>query len=224
MLEDIVNKVIPAYTVMLVCARCKLSLDESGFYRCARKKNGYNSWCKECSIAFRQTPEQIEKSILYRNKPEVRARKSAYEKTPEYKAKRRTYNSRKLTYKKTVYEQNKNDDPVLFRAKFGIGNMKKRAKKNQCPVDLEYFTVQRLIDMHKESDVCPCCFESFDFSINSNDKYHSPSLDRIVPEFGYVKGNVNVICYRCNLVKNDSTAMHHMQIVRYMQKHQELIV
>ncbi len=37
--------------------------------------------------------------------------------------------------------------------------------------------------------------------------YHpnAPSLDRIIPELGYVKGNVRVISARANLLKNDAT-------------------
>jgi hypothetical protein len=31
------------------------------------------------------------------------------------------------------------------------------------------------------------------------------SLDRIIPEKGYVAGNMDFICYRCNLLKNDAT-------------------
>ena len=37
--------------------------------------------------------------------------------------------------------------------------------------------------------------------------YHpnAPSLDRIIPELGYVKGNVRVISARANLLKSDAT-------------------
>ena len=33
----------------------------------------------------------------------------------------------------------------------------------------------------------------------------SPSLDKIIPELGYVRGNVWVISYRANMIKNDAT-------------------
>ena len=33
----------------------------------------------------------------------------------------------------------------------------------------------------------------------------SPSLDRIFPESGYTKGNVRVISWRANWIKNNST-------------------
>lgn len=34
---------------------------------------------------------------------------------------------------------------------------------------------------------------------------NSPSLDRLVPERGYVKGNVRIISYRANALKNNAT-------------------
>lgn len=36
-------------------------------------------------------------------------------------------------------------------------------------------------------------------------KQNSPSLDRIFPELGYTKGNVRVISWRANWIKNNST-------------------
>ena len=37
------------------------------------------------------------------------------------------------------------------------------------------------------------------------DRVCSPSLDRIIPELGYVKGNVWVISFRANAIKQDAT-------------------
>ncbi len=45
----------------------------------------------------------------------------------------------------------------------------------------------------------------------------SPSLDRIDPTRGYVPGNVWVVGYRANLIKNDGTAEEHEAIARAMR-------
>ena len=49
----------------------------------------------------------------------------------------------------------------------------------------------------------------------------SPSLDRIVPEKGYTKGNVQVISLRANQIKSDATADEIMALAKYMKEHQD---
>jgi len=34
---------------------------------------------------------------------------------------------------------------------------------------------------------------------------NSPTLDRLVPELGYVKGNIRVISYKANAMKSDAS-------------------
>lgn len=45
----------------------------------------------------------------------------------------------------------------------------------------------------------------------------SPSLDRIRPELGYVPGNVRVISWRANRIKNDASLNELLLIARYIQ-------
>lgn len=45
----------------------------------------------------------------------------------------------------------------------------------------------------------------------------SPSLDRIIPEMGYVPGNVAVISQRANQIKNSGTADEHDMIARWIR-------
>jgi hypothetical protein len=46
----------------------------------------------------------------------------------------------------------------------------------------------------------------------------SPSLDRIKPWLGYVKGNVAVISRRANFLKNDATLEELQALVKYLQE------
>jgi len=50
-------------------------------------------------------------------------------------------------------------------------------------------------------------------------KYHaaSPSLDRIVPEKGYVKGNVAVISFRANRLKGDGTIEELERVISWLK-------
>ena len=57
--------------------------------------------------------------------------------------------------------------------------------------------------------------------LESNDHRYihpnSPSLDRIVPELGYVPGNVHVISNRANTIKNDASIDELKMLVEYLE-------
>lgn len=46
---------------------------------------------------------------------------------------------------------------------------------------------------------------------------NTPSLDRIRPERGYVKGNVRVISFRANRIKSDATAEELRAVLAYVE-------
>jgi len=105
-----------------------------------------------------------------------------------------------------------------------------RAKKNNIPFNLEYSDViipkkcpileipifkgnERHVANSpfnlEYSDViipkkCPI-LEIPIFKGNERHVANSPSLDRLVPELGYVKGNVRVISYKANTMKSDAS-------------------
>ena len=48
-------------------------------------------------------------------------------------------------------------------------------------------------------------------------KETSPSLDRINPRMGYVPGNVVIVCWRANRIKNDGSAEEHQKIADFLR-------
>lgn len=46
----------------------------------------------------------------------------------------------------------------------------------------------------------------------------SPSIDRLIPKLGYIPGNVFVVSWRANRIKNDGTADEHERIAIWMRK------
>jgi hypothetical protein len=46
----------------------------------------------------------------------------------------------------------------------------------------------------------------------------SPSLDRMIPYLGYVKGNVKVISMKANRIKTDSTSLELEQVLVYVKQ------
>lgn len=76
-----------------------------------------------------------------------------------------------------------------------LGAAKSRAKDMGVPFDL---TVNDLV----VPDVCPV----LGIPIARSEgvlSHNSPSIDRFVPNLGYVKGNVAIISYRANRIKYD---------------------
>lgn len=52
---------------------------------------------------------------------------------------------------------------------------------------------------------------------NENKSENSPSFDREDPTKGYISGNVHIISWRANRIKNDGTLKEHEGIVEYMK-------
>lgn len=62
---------------------------------------------------------------------------------------------------------------------------------------------------------CQCCgVEMGDQVVRGKNRW--ASLDRIRPDQGYVRGNIGIICYRCNVLKSDGTKEEFEAIVGYL--------
>ena len=80
-----------------------------------------------------------------------------------------------------------------------LARIKSRAKSNNIPFNL---TLEDII----VPDRCPVL--NIPLVKNHGHKGYfadSPSVDRIIPELGYTKGNIRVISNRANLLKNNAT-------------------
>lgn len=49
----------------------------------------------------------------------------------------------------------------------------------------------------------------------------SPTLDRVIPALGYVRGNVVVISHRANTIKSDATLSELLAVARYVREQTE---
>lgn len=104
----------------------------------------------------------------------------------EYQRAHRKANKKKLTAKRLETPGNN----LLIAARH-------RAKKNGLSFDIE------LSDVYIPT-WCPI----LGIPLHLNEEKigpDSPSLDKIVPELGYVKNNVQVISHRANAIKRDAT-------------------
>jgi len=91
-----------------------------------------------------------------------------------------------------------------------LAKAKKRAKLLNVPFDLSESDV--VIPSHCPVLGIPIVIGTKGFSPNS------PSLDRIVCESGYVKGNVAVISLRANKIKSDATLEELQLVVKWLSR------
>ena len=86
-----------------------------------------------------------------------------------------------------------------------------RSKKDNIPFNL---TIQDII----VPEYCPVLrYIKLETSKEGKHKYNSPSLDRIIPKLGYIKGNVRVISFRANNIKSDGNAEIHKLIIDHLR-------
>ena len=65
-------------------------------------------------------------------------------------------------------------------------------------------------------EVCPVLGIELDYFADGR-KENSPSFDRLDSSKGYVKGNVIIMAWRANRIKNDGTAEEHRRIYEFMK-------
>lgn len=133
--------------------------------------------------------------------------------TEEEKQKRRDANARwrsrnpnKRTEYMRHYDKNRGTQKRLFRS------AKQRAKNEAVIFSLE---VQDVV-VHS---YCPICNVEMKPSSKKGGTSFSPTLDKVIPEKGYVKGNIAVICKLCNSTKGSGSAELHRKIADYIERH-----
>lgn len=114
------------------------------------------------------------------------------------RAKRRAYEKQ--------YKQNNPEKQLL-------SNAKQRAKKIGLPFNI---TLEDIFI----PDYCPILGIKLGTTDGGKGQVDdSPSLDRIRPEEGYVKGNIAVISMRANVIKNSGSAEEHRKIADWIERH-----
>ena len=73
----------------------------------------------------------------------------------------------------------------------------------------------RLEDI-KWTDYCPIMGVKLERN-KGNVQANSPTLDRVNSDYGYIKGNVRIICWRANLLKGNLTLDQAKNLVLYME-------
>jgi hypothetical protein len=95
-------------------------------------------------------------------------------------------------------------NPVMRQTKDMVAKAKERAKNKNLPFDIDLAYIRSIVPSH-----CPVFNIPLEWSLRrglgSVSLSNSPSLDRIDPSKGYVKGNVWIISHKANRIKNDAS-------------------
>lgn len=173
---------------------------------CIDKRNscGHNTLCKECkrkqdseyhakimSDPIKRIEENKKRSEWKKNNPDKVAKQSViYNSKPEVKL-------RKAEWQRTHLRINNLSEQQYILKMWR--SAKYRAAAKNIPFNI---TVEDIII----PEYCPILNIKLDRSIGkSKNDSCTPSLDRIIPEKGYVKGNVQVISMLANTMKNHAT-------------------
>lgn len=155
---------------MLTCRICKTALPREMFHKDATRKTGVRSVCKTCDHARAAAWQRS-------HKEHMKAYRAKYRQDHRQQA---AVSSRKSRRK--------------HRAACLVKAAKDRAAVKGVPFDLDAHvaTIQMILD----AGVCQ--MTGLPFDLDARREWNSPSLDRIVPDAGYVMSNVRVVCHGMN--------------------------
>jgi hypothetical protein len=175
----------------------------------------------------RRSPEQIEKrraterEWIAKNPDKVRETRARYNKTDKARAKAARWTERNKDVIAARSAKRRDSDEWRawwkqhYEGKRDYFKQKGRERmgtpEGMCTSSLARAKQKRVAHTITESDIvvhkhCPCCGVEMIPAVGQRRlQSNSPSLDRILPERGYVPGNVVVMCARCNLLKGAMT-------------------
>ena len=111
------------------------------------------------------------------------------------------------------------DKSIRRRCMTAKGGAKRRSKINKVPFNL---TAHYLFTIWPEDNKCPVFNVEFS-ALGESFTPFSPTLDRIIPELGYVKGNVVWISRKANSMKSDGSLDELKKVYEWLKKRTENI-
>lgn len=189
------------------CHKCDTTKLVTNFYKNIYHSDGLGNWCKECETTYR--------------KQRYKKRKSS-----EITVTEKRCSKCKQTLPASLFRKNADKTDGLnvhcnmcSCASLRTPNGKKRrmcytAKRRAKELNLPFNITPEDFDMPTH---CPILGIRLCLTHNpGGPKDDAPSLDRIIPSLGYVKGNVIVISQRANRIKNDSSIEELKKVVDFL--------
>ena len=206
------------------CTKCGVEKDESEFHRSLNTKDSLTHKCKTCCSVY-------SKAYYKTNRDKVRASTQKWAEANRDRKNASTQKwaeanrDRKNASKQKWAEANREKanahskrsrmrahrDPTV-KARNMVNSSKARAIKAGIPHSITFK------DLLPIPNTCPVLGVPM---VLSGEQNHGAiaSLDRLIPELGYVKGNVCVISRRANTLKSNATIEELELVLAYMKRH-----
>lgn len=191
-------------TQVKYCSKCDQNKSLNQFYK-SKNTNNPRTYCIKCEFIIRKESSSWQKEY---NKKYNKANKDRISiQQAEYYSKHKE--------KINEYSRNYSRNRVTFQPELNIfSRTKSRAKKLNIEFNL---TIEDIIIPNK----CPIL--GIEIVPNSNGskrgpRPNSPSIDRIEPSKGYVKGNIRIISNRANTLKCDATISELELVLQDLRK------
>lgn len=201
---------------MKECTKCRDKKPLDQFNNDKGSKDGYKSRCKPCYKADQQ--QYRNSTITQDNKTEFGAmnntkkcmRCKCTKSVDSFNKKTNRFDGLDYYCKSCKSIENSSESSYISKM---LSRARQRAKAKNLPCELG---ITDIIIPEK----CPVLGIPLEFGNSEKKKApqnNSPSLDRVIPELGYVIGNVQVISHRANLLKSSGTLEEHILLVEWMK-------
>lgn len=148
---------------------------------------------QQARLELTEARKAYHREYALKNKDRQRANSRAYEhRNPELVAgRKKEWRKNNPDYMRSYYLS------VAHKAMLSQCRVRAKRKGIVCTITLEDIPIP---------EFCPVLGIPLFHQVGRGMMHNSPSVDRILPEFGYVRGNVVVISMRANMLKRDATA------------------
>jgi len=184
---------------MKICNKCKREYPLESFIKNKQCRNGYAGTCRSCQ-------NEYSRDWKYRNRERLAP------------VRRKQYTERYGAIQREKERVRKEQYPLRVRCQLLRAGMRDRARIKDLEFDSKYFSVTYLMQRLSNNAYCECCKKTLDISFKTDHKFNesSPSIDRVNPLRGYVKGNVAILCWRCNRIKQDANPQELRALADFM--------
>lgn len=179
------------------CSKCKQVLPLEDFSRKKSSSDGLRNSCRKCEAKYMEQ----------------------WRENGGKEKKRQWYNNGGKEKRQSYVKAN----PVKVITNCLLKGARRRAKEKNLPFNIDLDYVRSMAGENAEfASHCPVFGVALDWSCMRNNGGkplpNSPSLDRIDPERGYVKGNVKIISFRANQIKSDASPSELKLVAAYCSK------